>query len=193
MSSASQKQVSCITLFSQWGFLPAFEHILQYIIRNLDSSAFQMQHFLAELCQEKVPQQFSTAEGPAPLFTLCLNGDNTAITENQNMLFDNVNQVPSRTTRIQIESPAYPPVLPLFDTSCLRRLLHLLSPQTVVKCLGYLLNNFSIMLLSEDICDLAPCAEALKALTHPFQLPHVYVLPLDFASCDIRLLAFFFF
>ena len=45
----------------------------------------------------------------------------------------------------------------------------------ITKCLGYLLNNFSLMLLSDDVRELSTCAEALRALAHPFELPHVYV------------------
>ena len=81
---------------------------------------------------------------------------------------------------IRIPPPPFPCAAPLLDTVCLARLLQRLTPPTIVKCLGYLLNNFSIMLLSDDVRDLALCTEALRALVYPFELPHVYV---SCASC----------
>ena len=166
------REVSCLAIFSQWPFTQIFEHILHFLIRNLGTPAFRIDRFVQELTAVELPALYATGAGPAPSMTLSLRGDCLYV--------NRVLQPASAPCDLPILPPTFPCTTGLTELSNVERLLELLSPTTVVKCIGYLLNNFSIMLLSDDIRDLAVCSEALRALVFPFELPHVYIpyLPL---------------
>lgn len=215
-SGQKRDGVSSLAIFSQWGFLEAFEQILHFMMRNLGTPAFRIDRFVAELCEVMLPEAYATGTEPAPAIRVSLMGD---------CLYNAFGelQLSSQLCQFRVLPPAFPSTVAVSETSSLARLLQRLSPATVrsfavpvlpvlppltlalthdshesffflaqrwvvpvslpdnftaqiTKCLGYLLNNFSLMLLSDDVRELSTCAEALRALAHPFELPHVYVV-----------------
>ena len=125
--------VSSVAIFSQWGFLPVFQSILKFALRNLGTPAFQMERFFAELVGTCLPPPYLAADAACPSLQLSLRGDRLySIAECRQLQ----GAVPCH---LPILPPMHPATCGLGDIECVRTLLRLLGPATIVKCLGCVL------------------------------------------------------